>query len=101
MTKYRYKVMMTAADEDCLSKRPVAFGDDEFLDFYAAGTAAKSHMSSQTCARCGENHEYCATEVERGEPGVLGGTHWRDVHPVQGTYETQPELPYDDNSLGW
>lgn len=101
MSKYSYRVIMTAADEDCLGKRPVSFQDERHLDFYAAGEEAEKHLTSQTCIRCGQNHDYCATDVVRGEPGNNGDTYYRDVYPRQGEYVTEPELPYDDNSLGW
>lgn len=100
MSKYNYRVMMTAADEDCLGKRAVAFQSADFLDFYAAGEEAQNHITSQTCIRCGQNHEYCATDIERGEPGANGDTYYRDVYPSYKKTE-QAELPYDDYSMGW
>ncbi len=94
MTKYNYRVMMTAADEDCLGKRAVAFTDDRFLDFYGAGKEAQRHLTSQTCPRCGENHEFCATDIERGEPGANSQMYYRDVYPPHNDYDVyDQELP--------
>lgn len=100
MTKYNYRVMMTAADEDCLGKRAVAFTHDDFLFWDGAAKEASKHLTSQTCIRCGQNHEYCATEIERGEPGFDGQMYYRDVQP-QYKKNTEQELPYDYDSLGW
>lgn len=100
MTKYSYRVMMTAEDEDCLGKRAVAFQSDDFLYWDGAAKEAEHHVTSQTCIRCGQNHDYCATDIERGEPGANGDTYYRTVRPDYKKTE-QAELPYDDYSMGW
>lgn len=89
---YSYKVILTG--DDCFAKRAVAFHDWRFLDFWQIAEEAPRHLTSQTCPRCNNNHadhDYVATEVQRGEANVFGFYSYRDVYPTYGSNE-QPEL---------
>jgi hypothetical protein len=90
MKEYSYKVMMDA--DDCHAKRAVAFHDERRLTWGQAAKEALKHLSSQTCARCGQNHsrdEFVAVDIERGEPDGVGGFYYRDVLP---TYDDPNQL---------
>lgn len=74
MTDFSYKVVMTSTN-DCQHKQFVAFHEEDYLNYWQAGSAARDEMSSQTCYNCGENHsrdEYVATDVQcaRGTSAV-------------------------------
>lgn len=90
MTKYSYRVMMTAP---CGGKQAVTFTDDRYLDFWQSGRVARTHLSSQNCYRCGgtayhKPADYSATDVTRVEPN--GDV--RDVFPPYKDHTEQLEL---------
>ncbi len=82
MSAFAYKVTMT--NDDCLAKRAVAVHDDRFLDFDEIQAPAEQHLTSQTCQRCGANHEYgsfVVTDAQRGTPDGHGGFRYKPVRP--------------------
>lgn len=94
MKTYRYRAILT--NDVCYGKRPIAFADDRYLDFWEAGQAAiDQHLFSQTCYHCGENHEpedFVITDLERGEwSPAMGDYQYRDVYP-QHTDECCPQM---------
>jgi hypothetical protein len=94
---YRYRATLT--NVECYGKRPIAFADDNYLDFWEAGQeAVDQHLFSQTCLHCGENHsrsDYVITDLERGEwSPAMGDYQYRDVYPARSD-ECHPCLELD------
>lgn len=93
MTDYRYRVTLRA--DGCGSQRFVAYADDRFLDYAAAGEEAVNQMTTQNCPRCRGTHtddEYFPVDVQRGETGFNGEMYWRDAYPTRVDEWAHPEL---------